>query len=79
MALGEEALVTYYQDGLRVLDLSDPTAPVETAHFQTWPGPEPGYGRMFYEGALGVDYDSDRDLVLLADTHRGLLVLSLDR
>ena len=79
MALGEQALVTYYQDGLRVVDLSDPTAPVETAHFQTWPGPEPGYGRAFYEGALGVDYDSARDLVLLADTHRGLLVLSLDR
>ena len=79
MAVGEEALVTYYQDGFRVLDLSDPTEPVETAHFQTWPGPEPGYGRMFYEGALGVDYDSDRDLVLLADTHRGLLLLSLDR
>ncbi|HEU5058550.1 MAG TPA: hypothetical protein VFU21_18585 [Kofleriaceae bacterium] len=79
MAVGEEALVTYYQDGLRVLDLSDPTEPVETAHFQTWPGPEPGYGRMFYEGALGVDYDPERDLVLLADTHRGLLVLSLDR
>jgi hypothetical protein len=79
MARGEQALVTYYQDGLRVLDLSDPTAPVETAHFQTWPGPEPGYGKAFYEGALGVDYDTERDLVLLADTHRGLLVLSLDR
>lgn len=79
MALGEEVLVTYYQDGLRVLDLSDPTAPVETAHYQTWPGPEPGYGIRFYEGALGVDYDSERDLVLLADTNRGLLVLSLDR
>jgi hypothetical protein len=79
MALGEQALVTYYQDGLRVLDLSDPTEPVETAHFQTWPGPEPGYGIRFYEGALGVDHDPARDLVLVADTHRGLLVLSLDR
>jgi hypothetical protein len=79
MALGEQALVTYYQDGFRVLDVSDPTAPIETAHFDTWPGPEPGYGKNFYEGALGVDYDSDRDLVLLADTHRGLLLLSLDR
>lgn len=79
MARGEQALVTYYQDGLRVLDLSDPTAPVETAHFATWPGPEPGYGKMFYEGALGVDVDEERALVLVADTHRGLLVLSLDR
>lgn len=79
MALGERALVTYYQDGFRVLDVSDPTAPVETAHFDTWPGPEPGYGKMFYEGALGVDYDPERDLVLVADTHRGLLVLTIDR
>jgi len=79
MALGDRALVTYYQDGLRVLDLSTPTAPEEIAHFQTWPGPEPGYGATVYEGAIGVDYDSARDLVLLADTHRGLLLLTLDR
>jgi hypothetical protein len=78
MAVGERALVTHYQDGLRVLDLADPTAPVEIAHFSTWRGTEPGYGRNFYEGAVGVDHDAERDLVLLADTHRGLLVLTLD-
>ncbi|HWM87919.1 MAG TPA: hypothetical protein VNO33_18825, partial [Kofleriaceae bacterium] len=79
MAVGELALVTYYQDGLRVLDLADPTSPVEVAHFASWPGAEPGYGRSFYEGAIGVDHDPERDLILLADTHRGLIVLTLDR
>jgi hypothetical protein len=78
MAVGELALVTYYQDGLRVLDLADPTSPVEIAHFATWPGNQPGYGSSFYEGAIGVDYDAERDLILVADTHRGLLVLQLD-
>ncbi len=79
MAVGEIALVTYYQDGLRVLDLADPTSPVEIAHFATWPGTRPEYGRSFFEGAVGVDYDSERELILVADTNRGLLVLTLDR
>jgi hypothetical protein len=79
MAVGEIALVTHYQDGLRVLDLSDPTSPVEVAHFATWPGTRPEYGRSFFEGAIGVDYDAERELVLVADSHLGLLVLTLDR
>jgi hypothetical protein len=79
MAIGERALVTYYQDGLRVLDLADPTEPAEIAHLNTWPGPEPGYGAGFYEGAIGIDHDPERDLLLLADTHRGLLLLRMDR
>jgi hypothetical protein len=79
MAVGERALVTHYQDGLRVLDLADPENPVEIAHFATWRGIGPDYGRGFFEGAIGVDHDAERELVLLADTHRGLLVLTLDR
>lgn len=72
------AFVTYYQDGLRVLDVSDPANPVKIAHYHSWPGPEPGYGYSFYEGAIGVDYDPATGLIYLADTHRGILVLTLD-
>ena len=79
MTVGETALVTYYQDGLRLLDLTDPTAPAEVAHYQTWPGPAAGYGVAFYEGAIGVDHDPERDLILVADTHRGLLVLEREQ
>lgn len=79
MTVGDIALVTYYQDGLRVLDLSDPTNPREIGHYQTWPGAVPGYGTGFYEGAIGVDYDVSRDLVYTVDTHRGLFVFQLVR
>lgn len=76
MAAGELALITYYQDGLRLLDLADPTAPVEIGHFQTWEPSSPlGYGHSFFEGAIGVDYDSNSQLIYLADTHRDLLIL----
>lgn len=74
MAIGELALVTYYQDGLRLLDLADPAAPVEIAHFQTWE-PSAAYGYGFFEGAIGVDYDAASALIYLADTHRDLLIL----
>ncbi|HUH02272.1 MAG TPA: hypothetical protein VML75_09755 [Kofleriaceae bacterium] len=78
MAAGELALVTYYQDGLRLLDLADPTAPLEIAHFHTWdPSSSLGnsYGYSFFEGAIGVDYDPDSQVIYLADTHRDLLIL----
>jgi hypothetical protein len=78
MAVGELALVTYYQDGLRVLDLADPTAPVEIAHLQTWdPSSALGsaYGYSFFEGAIGVDYEPASQLIYLADTHRDLLIV----
>jgi hypothetical protein len=78
-AVGDRALVAYHQDGLRVIDLADPTDPTEVAHFDSWTGIGDEYGRGFFEGAADVDYDGERDLVLLVDSHRGLLVLTLDR
>ncbi|MCA9673758.1 MAG: hypothetical protein KC464_01860, partial [Myxococcales bacterium] len=78
MAVGDRAYMAHYQDGVRVLDLSDPTAPREVAHFDTWPGYDRGYGYSFYEGAIGIDLDTDRGLIYVADSHRGLLVLHLE-
>jgi len=76
-AHGELAFVTYYQDGLRVLDISDPTKPVEVAHFRTWDGANSVYGDGIYEGAIGIDYDPQTRLAYVVDTHRGLLILRL--
>lgn len=78
LAHGNLAFITYYQDGLRVLDLADPADPVEIAHYHTWPGAEPGYGEGFYEGAIGVDYDATSGHIYVADTHSGLWVMTLD-
>ena len=33
---GDLAYISYYEEGLRVIDVSDPTAPVEVAIFDTW-------------------------------------------
>ena len=78
MAFGSRAYLTYYQDGVRVLDLSDPTHPTAIAWFDTWPGYSPDYGTSFFEGAVGLDVDLANELVYVADTKRGLIVLHLD-
>jgi hypothetical protein len=80
MAMGKYALLTYYQDGLRVLDVSDPSHPQKVAHYHSWTGDlqEHGYGASFYEGAIGVDFDAASGHIYLADTHRGLFILKMD-
>ncbi|MCE9580034.1 MAG: hypothetical protein K8W52_43360 [Deltaproteobacteria bacterium] len=78
MAFGSRAYMAHYQDGVRVLDLSDPTAPVAIAWFNTWPGYDTRYGSSFFEGAVGIDVDLDAKLVYVADSHRGLMILHLD-
>jgi len=76
MAVSELGFVAYYQDGLRVLDLTDPFAPVEIAHYQTWNGIDGKYGSSFFEGALGVDVHPEEERIYVADSHRGLIVLA---
>lgn len=73
MAFGDRGYAAYYQDGIRVLDLSDPTAPSLAAYYNTWePATSPG-GR--FEGAVGLDVDPERGLIFVADYPRGLLIL----
>ncbi|RMH40813.1 MAG: hypothetical protein D6689_12655 [Deltaproteobacteria bacterium] len=73
MAFGDTVYVAHYQDGVRIVDISDPTAPETIAHFNTW-DPETAPGAML-EGAVGIDVDLDAGLIYVADTPRGLLVL----
>lgn len=76
---GEMVYLAHHQDGLRVVDLSDPDRPEEVAHYNVWPGyPEPGAGYGFADGAMSVDVDRGRDLVFVADSHLGLVVLAHD-
>lgn len=78
MAVGQKAYFTYYQDGVRVLDLSNPTQPVLAGYFNTW-DPQADYTTSaFFESALGLDVDPVRKLVFVADSPRGLLILRDD-
>ncbi|HEU4732816.1 MAG TPA: hypothetical protein VFT22_33200 [Kofleriaceae bacterium] len=78
MAFGSKAYFTYYQDGVRVLDVSDPAHPQQLGYYNTW-DPQADYASSaFFEGAVGLDVDLARKLVLVADSPRGLLILRDD-
>ena len=68
---GTKAYISYYQDGVRVVELEDPEHPVEVAHFNTW-DPETSAGGGF-EGAVGLRKVGD--YLYVADIERGLLIL----
>jgi hypothetical protein len=75
MIFGTKAYFTYYQDGVRVLDLSDPAHPAQLGYYNTW-DPQAAYTSSgFFEGAVGIDVDPARHLVFVADSPRGLLIL----
>lgn len=78
MAIGDRAYVAYYQDGVRVLDLSDPTQPALERYFNTWDPQGAAVTSRFFEGAVGLDVDPARKLIFVADSPRGLLILRDD-
>jgi hypothetical protein len=69
--VGNRLYIAYYQDGVRVIDLSNPARPIEVAHYNTW-NPLTAPGDPF-EGALTVQVVGD--LIFVSDDLRGLLIL----
>jgi hypothetical protein len=76
MIFGTKAYFSYYQDGIRVLDMSTPAQPALVGYYNTW-DPQAAYTTSgFFEGAVGLDVDLSRQLIFVADSPRGLLILS---
>jgi hypothetical protein len=73
MLLGSRAYIAYYQDGVRIVDLSDPADPQLVAYYNTW-DLETGASGGF-AGAIGIDVDVEAGLIYVADMERGLLIL----
>ncbi len=73
MAFGNKAYIAYYQYGVRVLDLSDPTNLKELGHFHTWDA-QTSLATSF-EGAAGIDIDLEKGRIYVADYPRGMLIL----
>jgi hypothetical protein len=78
MAFGEKAYFTYYQDGIRVMNLANPAEPKLVGYFNTWDPQAPYTSSAFFEGAVGLDVDMARKLIFVADSPRGLLILRDD-
>ncbi len=73
--------VSWYSDGLRVVDVSDPTSPAEVASFVPAPKPDPqgyfqGQGRgSSFAMVWGVDLSDG--LVFMSDLNSGLWIVRL--
>ena len=71
--VGNKLYVAYSQDGLRVLDMSNPSTPVQRAYYNTWREPDPGRGSTFIDGLSAVRVPGD-GYIYAVETSRGLLV-----
>lgn len=73
MAIGDRVYLAHYQDGIRVLDISTPSAPRQIGYYNTW---TPEHARASgLSGAFGLDVDPVTRRIYVADSTRGLLVL----
>lgn len=80
LLVGSTLYISWYTDGIRVVDASDPRRPREVAHFVPPAAHNPI--RPSQRGVLtnttqvwGVAYDESRDLVFASDMNSGLWIL----
>jgi hypothetical protein len=71
--VGKKLYLSWYQEGVRVLDVSNPTQPTQAAYYNTWREPSWGPG-LYLHGAIGIRVPGD-GFIYAVDTQRGLLVL----
>jgi choice-of-anchor B domain-containing protein len=67
------AYISYYTEGLRVVDLTDPTNPAEIGYYDTWPGASGSF-----DGAWGVYPFLSSGHVLVSDISTGLYVFGVN-
>jgi hypothetical protein len=71
--VGTRLYIAWYQEGVRVLDVSNPAQPRQLAYFNTFRETDFERGYSFYEGALGMRVPGD-GYVYVVDSSRGLLI-----
>ncbi|CAM4516388.1 LVIVD repeat-containing protein [Myxococcus xanthus] len=72
---GERLYVAWYHEGVRVLDVANPTQPRQVAHFNTFRETDPHRADGAFEGAIGIRVPGD-GYVYVVDTSRGLLIFN---
>ncbi|WP_246356863.1 LVIVD repeat-containing protein [Pyxidicoccus fallax] len=71
--VGTKLYVSYYQDGLRVLDVSVPGEPRQVAYYNTWRESDVGRGVTFFDGLNTVRVPGD-GYIYATETARGLMI-----
>jgi len=74
LLVGKKLYVAWYQEGVRVLDVSNPTQPTQIAHYNTFRETDPHRGEAYFDGAIGIRVPGD-GFIYTVDTSRGLLLL----
>lgn len=69
---GNLCYVSWYTEGFRCIDISDPNNPVEVAYYDTWPGASGGYN-----GAWGVYPFQPSGNIYISDIQTGLYIVRL--
>ncbi|MFP2923952.1 LVIVD repeat-containing protein [Pyxidicoccus sp. 3LG] len=75
LLVGQRLYVAWYQEGVRVLDVSNPTQPRQVAHYNTFRETDPERSDDMFEGAVGIRVPGD-GYVYVVDTSRGLLIFN---
>jgi hypothetical protein len=73
LLVGRKLYLSWYQEGVRVLDVSNPTRPTQVAYYNTYRENDP-YRGDYYDGAMGIRVPGD-GYIYVVDTSRGLLIL----
>ncbi|MCY1076358.1 LVIVD repeat-containing protein [Archangium lansingense] len=71
--VGKKLYVAWYQEGVRVLDVSNPTQPTQVAYYNTWRELDSDPG-LYFAGAFSLRVPGD-GYIYVADSWRGLLIL----
>ncbi|QRK11551.1 hypothetical protein JQX13_16635 [Archangium violaceum] len=71
--VGKKLYIAWYQEGVRVLDVSNPTRPTQVAHYNTYRATEADTG-AYFAGAFGIRVPGD-GFIYAVDSWRGLLIL----
>lgn len=75
---GNFLYIAYYGEGFRVLDIKNPSNPIEVAFYDTYPGAtQPGHSSVFH-GAWGVYPFFPSGKIAVSDMNTGLYVFTVN-
>jgi len=70
---GTKLYASYYQDGLRIIDVSNPSNPRQVGYYNSWREADKGRGLSFFEGLSNLHVPGDGYIYATEDV-RGLMI-----